>query len=144
MRQRYAALADQALSSRWSECEFAVDDLPLGTDAKMRVQFHLAGAGEALVDDVRLYDLRFADAQRVELSKRLIGAKSALEEGQLMDCQRLVDAYLPRQLVEHVPPPALAANTPVDATLRDTASAEEPAKKGLAPRIRGMVPKILR
>jgi hypothetical protein len=144
MRQRYAALANESLGAGWSECEFAVDDLPLGANANMRVQFHLTGNGEAWVDDVRLFDLRFADAQRVELSKRLLGAKSALEDGQLMDCQRLVDAYLPRRLVEHVPSPALAANTPNAAMAADAATTDEPPKKGLAPRIRGMVPKILR
>jgi hypothetical protein len=127
MRQRYATLANESLGAGWSECEFAVDDLPLGVDADMRVQFHLTGSGEAWVDDVRLYDLRFADAQRVELSKRLLGAKSALEDGQLMDCQRLVDAYLPRRLVEHVPPPAIASNTADGAAVADATATQEPA-----------------
>jgi hypothetical protein len=61
-----------------------------------------------------------------------------------MDCQRLVDAYLPRRLVEHVPPPAIASNTADGAAVADATATQEPAKKGLAPRIRGMVPKILR
>ncbi|HEX6960851.1 MAG TPA: hypothetical protein VF175_03225 [Lacipirellula sp.] len=141
MRQRYIALGDQTLSATWTEREFAVEDLPLAADGKMRVQFHLTGNGQVWIDDVRLYDLRFADAQRVELSKRLLGAKAALEEGQLMDCQRLVDSYLPRRLLEHVPPPALAANPAGSATSPATDESED---EGFAPRIRGMVPKILR
>jgi hypothetical protein len=141
MRQRYASLGDQSLAATWTECEFAMDDLPLATDGKMRVQFHLTGAGDAWIDDVRLYDLRFANAQRVELSKRLLGAKAALEEGNLMDCQRLVDSYLPRRLVEHVPSPALAVK-PASVAIAPTP--ETPEKKGLTPRIRGMVPRILR
>jgi hypothetical protein len=141
MRQRYVSLGDHALPATWTEREFSVDDLPLATTGKMRIQFHLTGSGQAWVDDVRLCDLRFADAQRVELSKRLIGAKAALEDGQLMDCQRLVDGYLPRRLLEHIPPPALAAK-PAGAT--PTPPETEPEEKGLGPRIRGMVPKILR
>jgi hypothetical protein len=140
MRQRYVSLGDQTLATTWTECEFAVDDLPLAA-GKMRVQFHLTGSGQAWVDDVRLYDLRFADAQRVELSKRLLGAKAALEDGQLMDCQRLVDGYLPRRLVEHVPPPALAAKPDAAAV---AIKPEEAPQKGIGPRIRGMVPRILR
>jgi hypothetical protein len=141
MRQRYVSLGDQTLAASWTECEFAVDDLPLAAAGKMRIQFHLTGNGQAWVDDVRLYDLRFADAQRVELSKRLLGAKAALEDGQLMDCQRLVDGYLPRRLVEHVPPPALAAKPEAAAV---AIKPEEAPQKGIGPRIRGMVPRILR
>jgi hypothetical protein len=142
MRQRYVALGGEAPEvDGWRECEFAVDDLPLASAGKMRVQFHLTGNGQAWVDDVRLFDLRFADAQRVELSKRLLGAKAALEEGQLMDCQRLVDGYLPRRLVEYIPPPALAAK-PSDAAPVTPETAAAP--KGMGARIKGMVPKILR
>jgi hypothetical protein len=140
MRPRYVALGDHSLPNAWTEREFAVDDLPLAEAGQMRIQFHLTGIGEAWVDDVRLYDLRFAEAQRVELSKRLLGAKAALDEGHVMDCQRLVDGYLPRRLVEHIPGPALAAK-PGEAAL--SPPAEEP-EKGFGPRIRGLVPKILR
>jgi hypothetical protein len=90
---------------------------------------------------VRLFDLRFAEAQVVELSKRLMGAQAALEEGQLMDCQRLVDGYLPRRLVENIPPPMLAAKPSDVAPVTPDAAA---APKGMGARIKGMVPKILR
>jgi hypothetical protein len=141
MRPRYVPLGDHSLPSAWTEREFAIDDLPLAASGKMRIQFHLTGSGQVWVDDVRLFDLRFADAQRVELSKRLLGAKAALEDGQLMNCQRLVDGYLPRRLMEHIPPPALAAKPEAVAPAEPTEQVEE---KGLGTRLRGMVPKILR
>jgi hypothetical protein len=142
MRQRYVPVGgNPAQVDGWRECEFAVDDLPLASTGKMRVQFHLTGQGEAWVDDVRLYDLRFAEAQVVELSKRLMGAQAALEEGQLMDCQRLVDGYLPRRLVEYIPPPMMAAKPSDVAPVTPEAAA---APKGMGARIKGMVPKILR
>jgi hypothetical protein len=140
MRQRYVAVGGEPQGGAWQDCEFAVEDLPLASDGQMRVQFHLTGVGQAWVDDVRLYDLRFGDAQRMELSKRLLGAKAALEEGQLMDCQRLVDGYLPRRLVEYIPPPALAAK-PSDVS---PTAPEKSAPKGVGARIKGMVPRILR
>jgi hypothetical protein len=141
MRPRYVSLGDHSLPSAWTEREFAIDDLPLAASGKMRIQFHLTGGGQVWVDDVRLFDLRFADAQRVELSKRLLGAKAALEDSQLMDCQRLVDGYLPRRVMEHIPPPALAAKPEV---VTPAQAPEEAEETGLGPRIRGMVPKILR
>jgi hypothetical protein len=131
----------ETLKGEWTEFEFAFDDLPLASRGRMRLQFHLAGSGQAWVDDVRLYDLAFADAQRVELSKRLLGAKAALEDGQLMDCQRLVDGYLPRRVVEYIPPPALAAKPEA---IAPAPSAETETPKGFSDRIRGMVPRILR
>ncbi|MBA3483255.1 MAG: hypothetical protein H0T51_15710 [Pirellulales bacterium] len=142
MQPRHFPLGDaETLTSTWVEREFAFDELPLASTGKMRVQFHLTGHGQAWVDDVRLYDLRFAEAQVVELSKRLMGAQAALEEGQLIDCQRLVDGYLPRRLVENIPPPMLAAKPSDMAPATPEAAA---APKGMGARIKGIVPRILR
>jgi hypothetical protein len=142
MTQRYVALGgERPLEATWTECEIAIDDLPLASTAQMRIQFHLTGSGEAWVDDVRLYDLRFSNAQCVELAKRLYAAKSALDEGQLMDCQRLVEGYWPRRLVEQFPTAALAAK-PTEAAA-PAAPAESPPKS-FGTRIRGIVPRILR
>jgi hypothetical protein len=142
MIQRYVPLGGrQPLEAGWTECEFAVDDLPLASSAQMRIQFHLTGSGEAWVDDVRLYDLRFSNAQCVELGKRLYAAKSALDEGQLTDCQRLVEGYWPRRLVEHFPAATLAAKPKTPST---PPAPTESQPKSFGTRIRGIVPKILR
>jgi hypothetical protein len=128
-RRRCEPLADAAkLRANWTPCEFVVNDLPFGEGGQMRIHFHLAGRGEAWVDNVRLYDLYFPNAQRVELGKWLYAAKSALEQRQLVECQRLVEGYWPRYLLEHVPPtlstPPLA---PGKARLEIATRPEDPA-----------------
>jgi hypothetical protein len=140
-RQRYVAIgAERPVSGEWAEYEFSVDDLPLASSGQMRIQFHLVGAGEAWIDDVRLYDLRFSKEQRQLISKRLYAAKTALEEGQLMDCQRLIDGYWPRLFLEQAPV-ANVASKPADDI--PTPSAAE-GEKGISDRLRGFVPRILR
>src|SRR5690606_28677931 len=99
------------------------------------------GQGEAWIDDVRLYDLRFSKEQRYQISKRLYAAKTALEEGELMDCQRLIDGYWPRLFVEQAPSASIASkSTDVTPTSKEAAGDE----KGLSDRLRGIVPRILR
>jgi hypothetical protein len=102
----------------WSTCEALFDELPLTGGGLMRVQFHLAGAGEAWLDDVELFDLRFGEAQRYDLAKGLFAAKSDLEAGRVVDCLRRVDSYWPQYLVEHLP----AARAPVDSGERPPVS----------------------
>jgi hypothetical protein len=140
--------AEQLSSDDWLWYEFAVDDLPLDTDGQMRVEFHLTGQAELLIDDIELYDLRFDNARRGALVKRIYAAQTALDNGQVIDCQRLVDGYWPRYLVEHVPPvktepTALAKQPPAPAP--ETEGESEPDEPtGLRDRLRGWVPKIWR
>lgn len=142
-RQRYRELGSgQTLGEQWTACEFALDDLPTN-GGKMRIQFHLAGEGEAWFDDVRLHDLQFSEAQRVELFKRLYAANAALDEGQLVDCERLVDGQWARHLMEHVPPASLASNAPILPTPAP-AAAGDGATKGIGGRIRDIVPRVWR
>lgn len=145
-RQRYMALGvERQVDGQWHDYEFSADDLPMASDGQMRIQFHLVGHGEAWVDDVRLYDLRFTKDQRFQISKRLYAAKTALDDGQLMDCQRLIDGYWPRLFVEQTTPAAIAAKpaeTPAG-VVPDPDSATNDGK-GLGPRLRDMVPRILR
>jgi hypothetical protein len=152
-RRRYAVLGgSRELSADWTEVEVTVDDLPLDSRGQMRLQFHLAGSGTACVDDVRLCDLRFPTAQRQDLVKRLLAAQASLDEGQITDCQRLVDGFWPRYLMEFVPPLSetderLAAKTPASTQSKDDApdvadkSVEGPR---LGERLRDFVPRILR
>jgi hypothetical protein len=104
-RTSHRPLNGSLSSNGWTTCEATFDDLPIAAAGPMRVQFHLAGPGEAWVDDIALFDFRIASGQRLELLKRLLTAQKALEAGQLVDCQRWVDSYWPRYLVEYVPAP---------------------------------------
>ncbi|WP_218931951.1 hypothetical protein [Adhaeretor mobilis] len=103
----------------WNECELVVEEINGTENARVRVQIHLTGQGEALVDDLELYDLQFDRNTRIELAKRVFSAKTALQQGQVTDCLRLVDGYLPRYLLANVPdapgditPSGLAETTP--------------------------------
>ena len=143
-RQQAAWGGEQLSNSEWSRYEFPVDDIPLDTGGQMRVEFHLTGQAELLIDDVELYDLRFDNARRGALVKRIYAAKMALDEGRVMDCQRLVDGYWARYLVEHVPPvkagTATLARPP--STSESDNEPDEPA--GLGGKLRGWVPRIWR
>jgi hypothetical protein len=103
VQQKSLRIEGRRLNGDWTTCDVAFDDLPMASTGQMRVLFHLAGAGEAWIDGVELFDLRFADGQRMELVKRVYAAKTALDGGQLVDCQKLVDGYWPRYLIEYLP-----------------------------------------
>ena len=147
-RQQATWGGQQLANTEWSRYEFSVDDIPLVTGGQMRVEFHLTGQAELLIDDVELYDLRFDSARRGALVKRIYAAQTALDDGQLIDCQRLVDGYWPRYLVEHVPAvetelAALAKQPPATESKEEsTVEPEEPT--GFGERLRGWVPKIWR
>jgi hypothetical protein len=104
-----------------------------------------------LLDDVELYDLRFDSARRGALVKRIYAAKTALEEGQVIDCQRLVDGYWSRYLVEYVPPVQTAevsiAKQPAapEPTSESEEVQHEPKESsGFGSRLRNWMPRIWR
>ena len=150
LRQRCAPrVSGPKVSGEWTECEFALDDLPLGGGGQMRIHFHLAGRGDVWVDDVRLSDLWFPKERRGEMFKRLYAANTALDEGQLVDCQRLVEAYWARHLLEYVPAGEIAARAPISVASRPDETASPPTAaegddKAFGRRIRGIVPRMLR
>ena len=81
-----------------------------------------------------------SNCQRIELAKRLSAAKNARDAGQLTDCQRLVDGYFPRGLLEYLPailkPPSRRADF--------RRPRPRPAKRASAAVFAGCVPRILR
>jgi hypothetical protein len=140
------------LGAAWATVEVAFDELPLASTGQMRVQFHLAGRGEAWVDGVELFDLRFPDAQRMELVRGLYAAKTALDAGQLVECQRRLDGYWLRYVVDAVPadstaggdllpPDVRVAEAPKDAPPPAPESDQAP---GLGGRLRQWTPPIFR
>ncbi len=144
MRQRRGALggADK-LGDEWTTCEFAVADLPTAATGQMRIHFHLAGRGEAWVDNVQLFDLQFPKPQRMALGKWLYGAREELDQRHLVECQRLVEGYWPRYLLEHVPPPLLAARPDAPTESPAAAASAEPSPR-FGDRVRKLAPEIFR
>ncbi len=141
--QQVATLEGKDLNDQWSRIEFPVEDIPLEPNGQMRIQFHFSGQAEVLIDDIELHDLRFDNKRRVALVKRIYAAKTALDEGQWVDCLRLVDDYWSRYLVQYVPPqetkPASLAKQP-----NPPAENEPEESPALSERLRGWVPKMWR
>ncbi len=143
--RQYAILRGSGEKDRvWSKFEFPVDDIPFGTGGQMRVRFHLTGEAEVLLDDIELHDLRFDKLQRGALVKGVYAAKTALDEGQVVDCLRLVDQYWSQYLIEFVPPVEARvireAKQPSKPKIKD----EKKTSSGISGRIRSWVPKIWR
>jgi hypothetical protein len=138
-----------AEAGNWNTGEVTFDDLPLGGGGQMRVHIQMFGAGNAWVDDVELFDLKFADSQKVQFQRRLVGARIHLDDGLLIDCQRLIDSYWPRYLVQTLPKgtpstigPDLGVAPPEVrvATQPDAPPASNEAQPGLSDRMKQLVP----
>ena len=133
---------DTALSNQWTHVELAASDLPVGDASQIRVQFHVTGKADVMLDDIQLCDLRFDDQRRSELVKRVFAAKTALAEDQVVDCLRLLDEYGPRYLVEYVPPIVREPAVAKQPIVAEEATTEGKSKVGS--RLRGFVPRIWR
>ncbi len=130
-----------ALENQWKPLEMLVSDLPVGDANQIRVQFHIVGQANVLIDDVALCDLRFDDSRRSELVKRVFAAKTALEDDQVVDCLRLLNEYWSRYLVEYVPP---LERVPSAIAKQPEAQETDESKTKPGGRLRGWVPKIWR
>ncbi len=144
--RRYTTLGSEGeLEKEWTRYEFPINDIPIGSADQMRVMFHLTGDASVLIDDVEMHDLRFDKTRRGALVKRVYAAKTALDNGQIIDCLRLVDEYWSQYLVEYVPPieneaVQIAKQPPSPKTELETEK-EEP---GIGDRVRGWIPRVWR
>jgi hypothetical protein len=116
------------ISERWERFILAANDLPAEGLSELRVRFDLFGPGEVWIDDVKLFDLAFADTERFELANLIGLADLQLTRKQLADCTQLLDGYWPHFLLAHVP---LAQPPPVEKLASKPRSAEpvDKAKK---------------
>jgi hypothetical protein len=145
--QPYARYAVLGLSARepirkgWTRYVFQVHDLPGESIQQVVVRFELSGPGEVWIDDVQLFDLDFADGERLELVKIMEVAKHDREKGQWCDCLRVLDGYWPRYLTAHVPinPEALARQP---ARVPSTPPTDEDKKPGMLDRLRKSMPDL--
>ncbi len=141
--RQFTAIINQQLAGKgWQRFEFPLEDVPSGEGEQLQLHFHLIGDAEVLVDDIQLIDLRFNEARRRALVKRIYAAKISLEQEKVVDCLRVVDDYWSRYLVEHVQPINQAASIATKQTPVTEPKDEE--EKGIGSRVRGWVPKIWR
>jgi hypothetical protein len=143
---RYAALGfatrEQKLRSTWSQYVFQVHDLPIEGVNQLVVRLELSGAGEVWIDDLQLFELDFAEQERLELSKLLTLAEYKRQSGDLSDCLRLIEGYWPRYLQANVP----LTQQPLAQRPRRAPPPAEPAesekKPGMLDRMRRAIPDL--
>ena len=90
------------LSGTWSHYVLQVDDLPGSGVEMLRVRLDLLAGGSVQIDDVRVFDLAFDEAQRVRLSRALASADARLAAGDLGGCIEELESHWPRFLVAFV------------------------------------------
>lgn len=121
------------LDSDWKEYRIRLDRLPPDGMTEVRVALDLLGPGEVWIDQVRVHELWFSDAERNALLKETGLASIALEDGRIADCQRFLDGYWPAYLREHVALPSPQLVDRDHAASRATAAPSEadarPAEK---------------
>ncbi len=127
-------------SGQWRTSEVTFDDLPLGGRGQMRIHLQMYGAGNAWIDEVELFDLTFAESQKDNLARRLVGAQIALDKGELVDCQRLIDGYWPRYLVQRLPMPGADAPPEIRVATQPDPPAGDDSSRGLGDRVKQLVP----
>ena len=142
--RQFATLGNTQMAGKgWQRYEFPLEDVPSDQGEQLRLHLHLTGKAEVLVDDLQLVDLRFDEQRRRALVKRIYAANIALEQGQVVDCLRVVDDYWSQYLVEHVQPrDSVASLATKQAPVTESQPKEE--EKGIGSRVRGWVPKIWR
>ncbi len=98
----------------WSAPEFIlkIDDVPASGLTDLRVRFDVIGPGTVWIDDVQLLHLQFTKDERNQLGRLLALAARQLENRNWAECQRELNGYWPRFLVENVPlPPSSVAGS---------------------------------
>ena len=142
--RRTAVLAGgKGIDNKWSRFEFPVDDIPFNSDGTLRVQFHLTGESEILIDGLELVDLQFNKLHRGALVKGVYAAKTALAEGQVIDCLRLIEEYWSQYLIEYIPPAEMRTYRQAKQPSKPEVVAEEETPT-VGGRLRGWLPKIWR
>ncbi|MGC3965803.1 MAG: hypothetical protein QM775_00060 [Pirellulales bacterium] len=135
------------LDGQWRQFVFQVHDLPTRQCDRLRVRIELTGPGTLDVDDVRLVDLDFTEAERLQLSKLITLAELKLERGELGECNRLLEGPWARFLTAQAPP-ATDDAAPLTARRPDQQRrpiAPPPAEPpGMRDRLKKLLPEFLR
>jgi hypothetical protein len=127
------------LGRSWSQFVLQVDDLPTEGIESLRVRLDLLGPGAVELDDVRVFDLAFDEAQRVQLTKLLALLDHHLAEADLGGCLAEIDDPWARFLLTYVPAPAerVADDPPADGgAASPPRTARQPAPTGILDRVR--------
>ena len=116
------------IDNQWRRFAVHFDDLPAEELIDLRVGFDLMGAGEVLIDNVRVYDRWMDDKDATAMTQLLAGAVELLSRPESFEsCRRIVEGHWARFLDEYTQQPA----TSRDLLPQDTA---EPLPESPNPR----------
>lgn len=145
---RYAVIGgDESapLDTTWRQFVFPIHDLPEEVCGSLRVRIELTGPGTLDIDDVRVADLDFTEAERLQLSKIITLAELKLQRGELGECSRLLESHWSRFLAARAPAggaeqPELTARRPDT----DRKIPPPPPTPGVRDRLKKLLPEFLR
>ncbi len=100
-----------AVPAEWTTSPILIHliDLPVSGAGEVCVGFDMQGSGEVWIDNIQISDVFFEPTELNELRKNVFNAHYQLQHGeQLAECQRFLQGYWPRFVLEFVPPPRLS------------------------------------
>lgn len=93
----------RALTDQWKEFVFRVNQLPPIKES-FRLGLEFGGAGEVMIDDLKLFDTLVLDnGEQNALKMLLIEADFHAKKGYVTDCMRLLRGFWPQYLMRDVP-----------------------------------------
>jgi hypothetical protein len=143
---RFAAVGGltggRPLSPEWALFVLQVDDLPSNTVESLRVRFDLLGPGGVQIDEVRVFDLAFDEAQRGEIARQVARIDHRLKAGDVGGALLDLEGHWPAFLKAFVSDGAVAARARAEAKQQQpqaaAASPPEPEERqGMFDRLRG-------
>jgi glycosyl hydrolase family 10 len=133
----------------WRLVDLPVLELPGEGLNDLQLRIQLTGPGEIWIDDIQLRDLAFDAEDLLTLIKTVYPARATLDDGNVIQCVRILESYWPRFLFEHVSPieqarPDVARRPQPPAAPPAERPPERKESKGFLGRIRDLVPERLR
>ncbi len=119
------------LTEQWRAYPLLVNDLPLDSNAQMRIKFEMIAPGEVWLDEIKTYPLLFPlnfyswqEPERLQLAKLIYAADTFQKTGKITDCIRLLEGYWSRFLATYTPPLRIANQPPRPAKAQLPAAAQ--------------------
>ena len=114
------------IDNQWRRFAVHFDDLPAEELIDLRVGFDLMGAGEVLIDNVRVYDRWLDDKDTTAMTQLLAGAVELLARPDGFEsCRRIVEGHWARFLDEYTQPLPEAAIIESEATFDQQPAEDE-------------------
>jgi hypothetical protein len=120
----------RALTDQWKEFVFRVSQLP-PVNESFRLGIECGGAGEVLIDDLKLYDILVLDnSEQNALKMLLLEADYQARNGYVADCLRLLNGYWPQYLIQNVPEvPGEMVDVPDTKPRAEPTTTDQPAER---------------